>query len=73
VGAEADRVLPGSPFPLGATPEAGGTNFAVASGVADAVTLCLFDSAGTETRLQPRETAARSVRQGDQRRGRVRA
>jgi pullulanase/glycogen debranching enzyme len=51
VGAEADRVLPGSPFPLGATPEAGGTNFAVASGVADAVTLCLFDSAGTETRL----------------------
>jgi pullulanase/glycogen debranching enzyme len=34
VGAEADRVLPGSPFPLGATPEAGGTNFAVASGVA---------------------------------------
>src|ERR1700728_4797419 len=51
VGAEADRVLPGSPFPLGATPEAGGTNFAVASGVADAVTLCLFDGAGTETRL----------------------
>jgi isoamylase len=51
VGAEADRVLPGSPFPLGATPEDGGTNFAVASGVAEAVTLCLLDSAGTETRL----------------------
>jgi isoamylase len=51
VGAEADRVLPGSPFPLGATPEAAGTNFAAASGVADAVTLCLFDNAGTETRL----------------------
>src|ERR1700728_4117332 len=51
VGAEADRVLPGSPFPLGATPAAGGTNFAVASEVADAVTLCLFDGAGTETQL----------------------
>lgn len=44
-------MLPGSPFPLGATPEDGGTNFAVASGVADAVTLCLLNSAGTETRL----------------------
>jgi isoamylase len=51
VGAEGDRVLPGSPFPLGATPEAGGTNFAVASGVAEAMTLCLFDGAGAETRL----------------------
>ena len=27
--------LPGSQFPLGATPGEGGTNFAVASGVAD--------------------------------------
>ncbi len=44
-------MLPGSPFPLGATPTADGTNFAVASGVADAVTLCLFDGSGTETRL----------------------
>jgi len=44
-------VLPGSPFPLGATPEAGGTNFAVASGVADSVTLCLFDGSGGETQL----------------------
>jgi isoamylase len=51
VGAEGDRVLPGSPFPLGATPEAGGTNFAVASGVADSVTLCLFDGSGGETQL----------------------
>jgi isoamylase len=45
------RVHPGSQFPLGATPSAGGTNFAVASGIADAVTLCLFDGAGRETRL----------------------
>jgi isoamylase len=43
--------LPGSQFPLGATPSAAGTNFAVASAVADAVTLCLFDDAGTETRI----------------------
>jgi isoamylase len=49
---------PGLPFPLGATPRDGGTNFAVASR-ADAVDLCLFDSpspspsgaAGTETRV----------------------
>ena len=43
--------LPGSPFPLGATPGDGGTNFAVASGVADAMTLCLFDDTGTETQI----------------------
>ncbi|HEY0817116.1 MAG TPA: glycogen debranching protein GlgX [Pseudonocardia sp.] len=42
--------LPGSPFPLGATPVGSGTNFAVASG-ADAVELCLFDEAGGETRV----------------------
>jgi glycogen operon protein len=42
---------PGSQFPLGATPSADGTNFAVASSVADAMTLCLFDGAGAETRI----------------------
>jgi len=45
------RALPGSQFPLGATPAADGTNFAVASTVADAVTLCLFDEAGRETQV----------------------
>jgi isoamylase len=45
------RALPGTPFPLGATPSAFGTNFAVASGVADAMTLCLFDDAGAETQV----------------------
>jgi isoamylase len=45
------RILPGSQFPLGATPSASGTNFAVTSSVADAVTLCLFDDAGTETQI----------------------
>jgi len=43
--------LPGSQFPLGATARDGGTNFAVASGVADGMVLCLFDEAGTETRV----------------------
>jgi isoamylase len=44
--------LPGSQFPvLGATPSEGGTNFAVASDIADAVTLCLFDDAGRETQV----------------------
>ena len=49
--AGARRARPGSQFPLGATPSAGGTNFAVFSGAADAVTLCLFDGAGAETRV----------------------
>ena len=43
--------LPGSEFPLGATVRDGGTNFAVASGVADGMLLCLFDEAGTETQI----------------------
>jgi glycogen operon protein len=43
-------VLPGTEFPLGATPTAGGTNFAVAS-AADGVLLCLFDSQGEETQI----------------------
>jgi pullulanase/glycogen debranching enzyme len=33
--------LPGSQFPLGTTVRDGGTNFAVASGAADAMMLCL--------------------------------
>jgi isoamylase len=45
------RVRPGSRFPLGATPGPGGTNFAVASGVAEGMLLCLFDDAGAETRV----------------------
>jgi isoamylase len=49
------ELWPGSPFPLGATPREGGVNFAVVSEVADGVELCLFDDAGTETRLPLRE------------------
>jgi glycogen operon protein len=44
-------VQPGIWFPLGATLRDGGTNFAVASGTADGMLLCLFDSHGTETRI----------------------
>lgn len=40
----------GRAFPLGATPDPKGTNFAVFSEHGTAVTLCLFDDAGNETR-----------------------
>jgi isoamylase len=42
---------PGSPYPLGATYDGGGTNFALFSEVAERVELCLFDDEGRETRL----------------------
>ena len=41
-------VLPGRPWPLGATPDDGGVNFAVWSRHATRMTLCLFDPDGTE-------------------------
>jgi isoamylase len=45
--------LPGRPaFPLGATLCDGGTNFAVASSVAESAEVCLFGTDGTETRLR---------------------
>ena len=47
--------LPGTPFPLGATVRRGGTNFAVASRVADRVDLCLFDESGAEDRVSLRD------------------
>jgi isoamylase len=50
--------IPGSPFPLGATRQEGGTNFAVASGTADGILLCLFDSSGTETQIPLKEVDA---------------
>src|SRR5437660_205076 len=49
--APAADTLPGSQFPLGATVTAAGTNFAVASAVADGMLLCLFDETGAETRI----------------------
>src|SRR6516225_586121 len=54
--------LPGMPFPLGATPGeqvgVAGTNFAIASSVADGVTLCLFDQTGAETQVQVQDCDA---------------
>ena len=41
-----DRMDPGSPYPLGATSDGTGTNFAVFSENASAVELCLFDTKG---------------------------
>jgi glycogen operon protein len=49
------ETLPGSRFPLGATVSPTGTNFAVASGAADGMVLCLFDRAGTETQIPMRD------------------
>ncbi|MCK8043547.1 glycogen debranching protein GlgX [Shewanella sp. 1CM18E] len=40
------RVLAGKPYPLGATVEGGGVNFALFSANATKVTLCLFDRSG---------------------------
>ena len=47
--------LPGSQFPLGSTVTGGGVNFAVASGIADGMVLCLFDEKGAETRVPMRD------------------
>ncbi|MGK2875644.1 MAG: glycogen debranching protein GlgX [Nocardioides sp.] len=45
------RPWPGSAYPLGATYDGVGTNFALFSEVAEKVELCLFDDDGTETRV----------------------
>ncbi len=46
------RLWPGKPYPLGATFNGHGTNFAVFSGVAERVELCLFDAVtGAESRM----------------------
>ena len=51
-------IRPGEPFPLGATWDGRGTNFAVFSEVADRIELCLFDDDGRETRVRlPERTA----------------
>jgi len=45
------EIWPGLPFPLGATWDGQGTNFALFSEHAEGVELCLFDDDGTETRV----------------------
>src|SRR5689334_22731956 len=43
------QIWPGNAYPLGATFDGSGTNFALFSEVAERVELCLFDEDGTET------------------------
>ena len=45
------EVWPGHPFPLGATFDGAGTNFALFSEMAERVELCLFDEDGVERRV----------------------
>jgi len=45
------QIWPGAAYPLGATWDGSGTNFALFSEVAERVQLCLFDADDTETRL----------------------
>ncbi|MCD4526780.1 glycogen debranching protein GlgX [Nocardioides sp. cx-173] len=49
---------PGQAYPLGATYDGSGTNFALFSEVADRVELCLFDEDGNEQRVEVREVDA---------------
>ncbi|WP_170981480.1 glycogen debranching protein GlgX [Nocardioides dongxiaopingii] len=51
-------IWPGHPYPLGATFDGTGTNFALFSEVAERVELCLFDADGAETRVPLTEVDA---------------
>ncbi|MBO9555652.1 glycogen debranching protein GlgX [Cellulomonas sp.] len=52
------RIWPGRPYPLGATYDGSGTNFAVFSEVAERVELCLVADDGSETRIELTEVDA---------------
>ena len=49
---------PGNPYPLGATFDGSGTNFALFSSVAEKVELCLLSPQGTEERVEMTEVDA---------------
>jgi isoamylase len=51
------RVWRGNPYPLGATWDGSGVNFAIFSENAEAVDLCIFDADGTEQRVRMTEQA----------------
>ncbi|GAB3269897.1 glycogen debranching protein GlgX [Kineosporia babensis] len=51
-------VWPGKAYPLGASYDGYGTNFAIFSEVAEKIELCLFDEAGNETRVELPEVDA---------------
>src|SRR5215207_332931 len=57
-GATQEKLLPGVPYPLGSTCDEKGTNFALFSEHASAVTLCLFDENGEERQLPLTEVTA---------------
>ncbi|MGB7980079.1 MAG: glycogen debranching protein GlgX [Candidatus Nanopelagicales bacterium] len=52
------QIWPGHPYPLGATYDGSGTNFALFSSVAERVELCLIDDDGVEERVEVQETDA---------------
>ncbi|MBV8201335.1 MAG: glycogen debranching enzyme, partial [Acidobacteria bacterium] len=52
------KIHPGHAYPLGATYDGAGTNFAVFSEVAERVELCLFDEHGAEVRVELPEVTA---------------
>jgi glycogen operon protein len=52
------QLWPGHPYPLGATYDGQGANFALFSEVADRVELCLFSDSGAETRIELPEVNA---------------
>ena len=52
------QVWPGQPYPLGATYDGAGTNFAVFSEVAERIELCLLSDDGSETAVELRESDA---------------
>ncbi|WP_353808410.1 glycogen debranching protein GlgX [Agromyces sp. SYSU T00194] len=52
------QAWPGTAYPLGATFDGSGTNFALFSEAAERVELCLFDADGTETRVELQEVDA---------------
>ena len=45
------EILPGTPYPLGATPDGNGVNFSLFSEHATGVTLCLFGGVGGKTEI----------------------
>ena len=49
------KVWPGFPYPLGATYDGSGTNFAIFSEIADKIELCLFAEDGVESRIELKE------------------
>jgi isoamylase len=52
------QTWPGKPYPLGATFDGTGTNFALFSEIAERVQLCLIDADGAETRVELPEVDA---------------